>query len=221
MNTEEGQIITEENKEEKKDILQSNPEQVSTDNNQKSTPYTTEELSVSPNQRISFKRGKKKPYNEKKEEDIYEDNIYNKEGKNSLSNNIYKAKSRQIEENKEISEFNDNKKLRNTISSLSNDKMKYESGLINMILRIEKDNVNHYLGEELAEMYKDINRNNHFLKHDVFLANVDNFEKKTGDLDKQPIIPYNCSEDISFKLGTYPKTNDIIDKFAERSKTFQ
>ena len=42
--------------------------------------------------------------------------------------------------------------------SLNNDRMKYESGLIDIILRVEKDNVNHYLRGDLAEMYNDINK---------------------------------------------------------------
>ena len=179
-------------------------------------PYESKELTFTPNQRISFKRGVKRS-----EENTPRDDKKNNNDKISMSNNIYKAKSRQIEENKEIREFETNKKFRNTISGLNNDKMKYNSGLIDMILRIEKDNVNHYLRGDLAEMYKDINRDNYKFKNDVFLANVDHFEKKTGDLDGKPYIPYNCSEDISFKLGTYPRTEEIIDKFAERSKTFQ
>ena len=138
-----------------------------------------------------------------------------------MSSNIHKAKSRQIEEEKEISDFdNTNKKFRNTMTGLNNDKMKYESGLIDIILKVEKDNVNHYLKGDLAEMYHDINKDNYEFKNNVFLANVDNFERKTGILDKKPIIPYNCSEDISFKLDKYPRTNEIIEKFTEKTKTF-
>ena len=64
------------------------------------------------------------------------------------------------------------------MNSLNNDKMKYESGLIDLILRVEKDNVNHYLKGDLAEMYNDINNDNYDFKNNVFLANVNNFEKK-------------------------------------------
>ena len=161
--------------------------------------------------------------NEIKNEEIPEDDTkyYSNKKNNSMSDNINKAKSRDIEGNKETSEFNVNKKLRNTMTGLNNSKMKYESGLIDMILKVEKDNVNHYLKGDLAEMYNDINRNNYEFKNDIFLANVDNFEKKTGTLDKRPIIPYNCSEDISFKLDSFPKTNEIIDKFSERAKYFK
>ena len=106
------------------------------------------------------------------------------------------------------------------MTGLNNDKMKYESGLIDIILKVEKDNVNHYLKGDLIEIYNDINRENYNFKNDIFLANVDNFEKKTGIFDKKPIIPYNCSEDISYKLDTYPRTNQIIEKFAQKSKTF-
>ena len=138
-----------------------------------------------------------------------------------MSSIIHKAKSRQMEEEKEISDFdNTNKKFRNTMTGLNNDRMKYESGLIDIILKVEKDNVNHYLKGDLAEMYHDINKDNYEFKNNVFLANVDNFERKTGILDKKPIIPYNCSEDISFKLDKYPRTNEIIEKFTEKTKTF-
>ena len=40
-------------------------------------------------------------------------------------------------------------------------------------------------------------------------------------MDKNPKIPYNCSEDVSYKLDKYPTTNEIIDKFAERTKNYQ
>ena len=161
--------------------------------------------------------------NDIKNEEIPEDDTkyYSNKKYNNMSDNMHKAKSRDIEGNKETSEFNVNKKLRNTMTGLNNSKMKYESGLIDMILKVEKDNVNHYLKGDLAEMYNDINRNNYEFKNDIFLANVDNFEKKTGTLDKRPIIPYNCSEDISFKLDSFPKTNEIIDKFSERAKYFK
>ena len=131
-----------------------------------------------------------------------------------------KNKNRIIEENKEISDFTTNKKLRNSIAGSSN-KINYKSDLIDIILKVEKENVNHYLGGDLAEMYKDINKNNTNFKNNVFLANIDYFEKKTGILDKKPVIPYNCSEDVSYKLDKYPTTNEIIDKFAERTKDYQ
>ena len=131
-----------------------------------------------------------------------------------------KNKNRIIEENKEISDFTTNKKLRNSIAGSSN-KINYKSDLIDIILKVEKENVNHYLGGDLAEMYKDINKNNIHFKNNVFLANIDYFEKKTGILDKKPVIPYNCSEDVSYKLDKYPTTNEIIDKFAERTNHYQ
>ena len=139
----------------------------------------------------------------------------------SAYSSTQKNKKRFIEENKEISEFTTNKKLRNTISGLNNNKLKFQSGLIDVILKVERENVNHYLKGDLAEMYKDITMNNINFKNNVFLANIDYFEKKTGILDKNPIRPYNCSEDISFKLGKYPTTNEIIDKFTERTKNYQ
>jgi hypothetical protein len=203
------------NKAEEKSEQNVEIENTSTSARPQPAPYESKELTFTPNQRISFKRGVKR-----NEENTPRDDKNNNK-KTSMSNNIHKAKSRQIEENKEISDFETNKKFRNTITGLNTDKMKYQSGLIDMIIRIEKDNVNHYLRGDLAEMYKDINRDNYDFKNDVFFANVDHFEKKTGDLDGKQYIPYNCSEDISFKLGTYPRTNEIIDKFAERSKTFQ
>ena len=131
-----------------------------------------------------------------------------------------KNKNRILEENKEISDFTENKKFRNSIAGSSN-KIGYQSGLIDIILKVEKDNVNHYLKGDLAEMYKDINKNNIHFKNNIFLANIDYFEKKTGNLDKKPIIPYNCSEDVSYKLDKYPTTNEIIDKFAKRTKNYQ
>ena len=156
---------------------------------------------------------------------LYEDEIPQSEEKVKLKPSAYsstqKTKSRIIEENKEISDFTTNKKFRNTISGLNSNKLKFQSGLIDIILKVERDNVNHYLKGDLAEMYKDINRDYTNFKNNVFLANIDYFEKKTGNLDKNPKRPYHCSEDISFKLDKYPTTNEIIDKFAERTKNYK
>ena len=182
-------------------------------------------LEFSPNQRIAFKRGAKDsndPYEENLLGNSSEKNYYSNNEKMTMSSNINKVKSRHpFEEMKETSDFSsNNKKLRNTMTGLNNNKMKYESGLIDIILKVEKDNVNHYLKGDLVEMYNDINKNNSNFKNNVFLANVNHFEKRTGILDKKPIIPYNCSEDISYKLDKYPRTNEIIEKFTERSKKF-
>ena len=199
-----------------KDISQQNQDKIKTGINQ----INLNNYANLPNQRNVFKRnfGNDRDLNQNESSD--RNNKYTNSEHNSQSNNIYKAKSRQIEDNKETSEFEINKKLRNTMNSLNNDKMKYESGLIDIILKVEKDNVNHYLKGDLAEMYHDINREHYDFKNNVFLANVNNFEKTTGILDKRPIIPYNCSEDISFKLDKYPRTNEIIEKFTEKTKNF-
>ena len=199
-----------------KDISQQNQNKIKTGINQ----INLNNYANLPNQRNVFKRnfGNDRDLNQNESSD--RNNKYTNSEHNSQSNNIYKAKSRQIEDNKETSEFEINKKLRNTMNSLNNDKMKYESGLIDIILKVEKDNVNHYLKGDLAEMYHDINREHYDFKNNVFLANVNNFEKTTGILDKRPIIPYNCSEDISFKLDKYPRTNEIIEKFTEKTKNF-
>ena len=174
-----------------------------------------------PNQRNVFKRNFENDKDSNQNESLDMKNKYINTDKNSLSNNINKAKSRPIKNDIETSEFETtNPKLRNTMNSLNNDRMKYESGLIDIILKVEKDNVNHYLKGDLAQLYHEINNDNYDFKNNVFLANVNNFEKKTGILDKRPVIPYNCSEDISFKLDKFPRTNEIIDKFTEKTKTF-
>ncbi len=196
------------------DKSEQNVKEINTDNNSNPSKNEQDQFPLSKNQDIEFKESI--PNNkENQEKPKPQENP-----KYSTNSNIYNTKYPSIEENKEKKDLITNKKLRNTMTGLNNDKMKYESGLIDMILKVEKDNVNHYLRGDLAEMYNDINKNNSFFKNDVFLANLDNFEKKTGILDKKPIIPYNCSEDISFKLGTYPKTNDIIEKFTQKSKSF-
>ena len=162
---------------------------------------------------------------EKNQSIAYQKKIPKKEFEEGIRPTAYsstqKNKSRYPEEKKEISEFTTNKKFRNTISGLNNNKLKFQSGLIDVILKVEKENVNHYLKGDLAEMYKDINNDNIHFKNDVFLANIDYFEKKTGNLDKKPIIHYNCSEDIRYKIDKYPTTNEIIDKFAERTKNYK
>jgi len=209
--------VEKDEKESPKDISQKNQGEINTDINKENR----KRYEVSPSQRIAYKKGDVKTNDSNQFDDSDRKNYYTNTDINSMSSNIHKAKSRQIEEEKEISDFdNTNKKFRNTMTGLNNDKMKYESGLIDIILKVEKDNVNHYLKGDLAEMYHDINKDNYEFKNNVFLANVDNFERKTGILDKKPIIPYNCSEDISFKLDKYPRTNEIIEKFTEKTKTF-
>ena len=203
-------------KEPPKGISQKNKGEINTDTNQENR----QRYEVSPSQRIAYKKGAEKIKNSNQfDSDIK--NYYTNIDKYSMSNNIHKAKSRNMKEDNEISDFdNTSKNLRNTMSGLNNDKMKYESGLIDIILKVEKDNVDHYLKGDLAEMYHDINKDNYDFKTNVFLANVNNFEKKTGIFDKKPIIPYNCREDISYKLDKYPRTNEIIEKFTEKTKTF-
>ena len=201
-------------KEESNDKALQKQEDIKSDNNLNPPQYEEDKLQLSKNQNIAVRRSPKHNKDNQEEAQPSDNPKY------SMSNDIHNAKYPSIEYNKGTNDTT-NKKLRNTMTGLNNDKMKYESGLINIILKVEKDNVNHYLKGDLAEMYNDINKNNSFFKNEVFLANVDNFEKKTGILDKKPVIPYNCSEDISFKLNTYPKTNEIIEKFAQKSKTFQ
>ena len=140
--------------------------------------------------------------------------------KNSLSSDNCQLKYKAIKDNpKEVKEFKNHNKLRNTITGLNNTKIKYESGLIDIILKVEKDNVNHYLKGDLVDIYNDISKKNIFFKNNVFLPNIGNLEEKTGDMEKNPKIPYNCSEDIDSKLNEYPKTEEIIQKFTEKSKT--
>lgn len=119
---------------------------------------------------------------------------------------------------------NNKNKFRNTISG---HKSKFNSDLIGIILDVEKQNVKHYLSGELANLYQDITKDNQNFKEDVFLANVDNFDKKTGILTnksniKRPTYPYPSSNtDVDELLNTFNYTEDIIHKFSERSKKLQ
>ena len=54
------------------------------------------------------------------------------------------------------------------------------------------DKMYHYLKGDLAEMYRDINKDNINFKNDVFLANIDYFEKKTKS--KKANFDYNISD---------------------------
>ena len=204
--------------EENNDIPLPNTEEPKIDDNQNPPPEDENKNQLNKNQINELQKDDN--VNNNKEYQVKEaEPLENR--KHSNSNNVRNSKYPSIEEKKETNDFSVNKKLRNTMTGLRNNKMKYESGLIDIILKVEKDNVNHYLRGDLAEIYEDISKNNEYFKNDVFLANVDNFEKKTGILDKKPIIPYNCSEDVSYKLDKYPTTNEIIDKFAERTKDYQ
>ena len=191
------------------------------DNNKENQEYNSQELY----QDVNSPKSKDNPEKENISDQEKNINIDKDEEEIKLKPSAYsstqKNKSRIVEENKEISDFTSNKKFRNTMPGLNNNKLKFQSGLIDIILKVERENVNHYLKGDLAEMYKDINRDYTNFKNDVFLANIDYFEKKSGNMDKNPKIPYNCSEDVSYKLDKYPTTNEIIDKFAERTKNYQ
>ena len=188
----------------------------------KEIPY---KLEICPNQRIAFKKiFKSGKYNEKEEKAITTEKSEGKNYKNNLDKNTaiidnYKFKSHLFEENKKASDFiKSNKNSGNTNTESHNEKMKYESDLIDNIIKTEKDNVNNYLNEDLAKMYNDINNENFFFKNNIFFANVDNVEKKTAILDKMTNIPYNCSEDISYKIEKFPRTTELIKKYEEKSK---
>ena len=187
---------------------------------------TSYKLEICPNQRIAFKKIFKNGKNNIKEEELittekFEEKKYkNNMDKNHVITDNYTFKSNLFEENKKTTDFKENiKELKIGIINTNIEKKKYESELIDNIIKIEKDNVNNYLNGDLAEMYHEINNENFFFKNNIFLANVDNVEKKTAILDKIPLIPFNDSEDISFKIGRYPKTKELIKKYEEKSKT--
>ena len=136
----------------------------------------------------------------------------------SLTKNIFQ---KNIEKEGEI-KFENEKKFGKTASEgFGKYKKYYDNELIEAILDVEKFNVNNYLSKDLAKIYDDISKDNLFFKNNIFLGNVDNFEKKTGNLDKRKKnINLNFKEDIQFKLKQVPKTSEIINKFTEKTKSF-
>ena len=136
----------------------------------------------------------------------------------SLTKNIFQ---KNIEKEGEI-KFENEKKFGKTASEgFGKYKKYYDNELIEAILDVEKLNVNNYLSKDLAKIYDDISKDNLFFKNNIFLGNVDNFEKKTGNLDKRKKnINLNFKEDIQFKLKQVPKTSEIINKFTEKTKSF-
>lgn len=136
----------------------------------------------------------------------------------SLSNNMFKNQLKN-----EDNDFNDitNKKFRNSMTGLGHNKKKYENELIDAILDVEKYNVRKYLSKDLASIYDEITKDNTFFKHDVFLGNIVNFEKKTGILDrKKEYNQYNGKDNKINKYMDISNTDEIINKFFEKSKTF-
>lgn len=116
-------------------------------------------------------------------------------------------------------EDNSNMKIRKSINGdLNKYKKYYDNELIDAILDVEKYNVDTYLSNDLAAIYNDINKDNLFFKNDVFLGNIDNFEKKTGNLDKKKNTKkYNSDINIQKEI---PKTNELINRFTENLKFF-
>lgn len=136
----------------------------------------------------------------------------------SLCNNMFKNDFK-----KEEDYFNDNaiKSARNSNDFSDNYKNKYNNVLIDAILNVEKYNVGKYLSKDLASIYDDITKDNIMFKNDIFLGNVDNFERKTGDLDKKKLKNvYKEKESKKKEYKEITNTNDIINKFFEKTKTF-
>lgn len=136
----------------------------------------------------------------------------------SLSNNMFKNQLK-IEDN----DFNDvtNKKFRNSMNGMGHNKKRFENQLIDAILDVEKYNVKKYLSKDLVSIYDEITKDNDFFKHDVFLENIANFEKKTGNLDrKKDNNLYNDKDNKKNKYMDITNTDEIINKFFEKSKTF-
>ena len=118
---------------------------------------------------------------------------------------------------------NDNqiKSARNSNTLSDNYKNKYNNVLIDTILDVEKFNVNKYLSKDLANIYNEIDRDNIMFKNDIFLGNIVNFERKTGDLDKKIVRKvYKEKKDNKKEYKNISNTNDIINKFFEKTKTF-
>ena len=146
-------------------------------------------------------------------------NIKNDIDSKILAKNIYKNNFEKGEE--DIVAENDKKLEKTASESFGTYKKFYDNELIDAILDVEKNNVNNFLSKDLAQIYDEICKDNVFFKNNVFLENVDNFEKKTGNLDKRRNkISMNFKEDIQYKLKQVPKTNEIINKFTEKTKLF-
>ena len=140
---------------------------------------------------------------------------YDKDGKNnSIINNMFRNEFQN--ENEEA-----NKQLKkSTTGDLR--KRYYDSQLIDAILDVEKYNVDKYLSKDLAIIYNDISKDNLFFRNNLFLGNVDYFERKTGNLDKKKYNNINHNNNnIQKKLKETPKTSEIIDKFTEKYKIFK
>ena len=118
-------------------------------------------------------------------------------------------------------EDNSYMKIRKSINGdLNKYKKYYDNELIDAILDVEKYNVDTYLSRDLAAIYNDINKDNIFFKNNVFLGNIDNFERKTGNLDKKKNNNKYSNNDINKKIKEIPNTNEIINNFTEKLKFF-
>ena len=153
--------------------------------------------------------------------------IEDKEGEENITPNKQKSNDDdKIINNMPKNEFkienDENKSPNEQIIKKKTEKNKkyYDNELIDAILDVEKYNVNNYLSRDLAEIYADINKENIFFKNDIFLRNIDNFERKTGNLDKKKFYSSYFIDDINYKMKQVPKTDEIINKFVEKSKFF-
>ena len=157
--------------------------------------------------------------------------IEDKEGEENITPNKPKINYDKDEENNFVinnmfrNEFQkkneeENKQLKKSVTGDLR-KRYYDNELIDAILDVEKYNVDKYLSKDLAIIYNDISKDNLFFKNNVFLGNVDYFERKTGNLDKKKYKNINNNNDIKIKLKEIPKTSEIIDKFTEKSKIFK
>ena len=170
----------------------------------------------------SIKLSSKKDLILKKLEDI-EPIIEDKEGEENISPYKQDSINDDINSNDFQNENDENKSPnidKNKPAKTERGQKYYDNELIDTILNVEKYNVNKYLSKDLAEMYSAINKDNLFFKNDIFLRNIDNFERKTGNLDKKKFYSSYFIDDINYKMKEVPKTDEIISKFVEKSKFF-
>ena len=212
------------NEEEIKNDNNNNNNEQSSLNEEKLENNDNQIIKISKKELILEKLKEIVPIIEDKEE---EDNITpNKPIKNndididstSLINNMFKNEFQNDNEDS-INAQSSNNAIK---SEEKNSKKFYDNELIDAILDVEKYNVNNYLSKDLADIYNEINKDNVFFKNNVFLSNIDNFERKTGNLDKLKNKKfYNNDEDLNDKLKEISKTNEIINKYTEKSKYFK
>ena len=131
--------------------------------------------------------------------------------------------------NDEKDNINEQKKKNNPYSNYMKTSNKpkikttYQKGndLIEDLKKIENYSVSTYLKNDLLEIYDSINEEFTDFKKDVFYTNINSFEVKMGDFDKNEVPYFKKNPKVDDLCKGRVTTEDMYKKYADNAKKFK